>query len=68
MKTKTILTSLGLALGLFVFTSVRAVTPEEARAIAKDAYIYGFLEHAFMKVHCDNFANPDLEGLSAGQE
>jgi len=24
-----------------------------------------FLEHAFMKVHCDNFANPDLEGLSA---
>ncbi len=26
-----------------------------------------FLEHAFMKVHCDNFANPDLEGLSAAK-
>lgn len=24
-----------------------------------------FLEHAFMKVHCDNFAHPDYEGLSA---
>ncbi|MES2475837.1 MAG: sulfatase-like hydrolase/transferase [Verrucomicrobiota bacterium] len=26
-----------------------------------------FLEHAFMKVHCDNFANPDFEGLSAAK-
>ncbi len=26
-----------------------------------------FLEHCFMKVHCDNFANPDLEGLSASK-
>src|SRR5256886_9169987 len=42
MKTKTILTSLGFALA-FTFT-VRAadITPAEARAIAKEAYIYGF--------------------------
>jgi len=26
-----------------------------------------FIEHCFMKVHCDNFANPDLEGLSASK-
>lgn len=26
-----------------------------------------FLEHCFMKVHCDNFANPDLQGLSASK-
>lgn len=26
-----------------------------------------FLEHCFMKVHCDNFANPDLEGMSASK-
>ena len=26
-----------------------------------------FLEHCFMKVHCDNFANPDFEGMSAGK-
>jgi arylsulfatase len=26
-----------------------------------------FLEHCFMKVHCDNFANPDLAGLSASK-
>jgi hypothetical protein len=52
MKTKTILTSLGLALA-FTFpthaaditsadSSAVALTKEEARAIAKDAYIYGF--------------------------
>src|SRR6266576_1981253 len=42
MKTKTILTSLGFALA-FTFT-VRAadITPAQARAIAKEAYIYGF--------------------------
>src|SRR5438477_3900784 len=42
MKTKTILTSLGFALA-FTFT-VRAgnITPAEARAIVKEAYIYGF--------------------------
>ena len=26
-----------------------------------------FLEHCFMKVHCDNFAHPDHEGLSAAK-
>ncbi|MDE0838059.1 MAG: sulfatase-like hydrolase/transferase, partial [Kiritimatiellae bacterium] len=26
-----------------------------------------FLEHCFMKVHCDNFANPDFEGMSASK-
>jgi len=26
-----------------------------------------FLEHCFMKVHTDNFANPDYEGLSASK-
>ena len=26
-----------------------------------------FLEHCFMKVHCDNFANPDLAGLSSSK-
>jgi arylsulfatase len=26
-----------------------------------------FLEHCFMKVHADNFANPDYEGLSASK-
>jgi arylsulfatase A-like enzyme len=26
-----------------------------------------FIEHCFMKVHCDNFANPDLEGISASK-
>jgi arylsulfatase A-like enzyme len=26
-----------------------------------------FIEHCFMKVHCDNFANPDLAGLSASK-
>lgn len=26
-----------------------------------------FVEHCFMKVHCDNFAHPDLEGLSASK-
>ena len=26
-----------------------------------------FLEHAFMKVHCDNFAHPDFEGMSAAK-
>src|SRR5438477_2733530 len=42
MNTKTILTSLGFALA-FTFT-VRAadITPAEARAIAKEAYVYGF--------------------------
>ena len=41
MKTKTILTSLGFALAL---TTIRAadITPAEARAIVKEAYIYGF--------------------------
>jgi len=33
-----------VALGVLTFTSIRAadITPEEARAIAKEAYIYGF--------------------------
>jgi arylsulfatase len=26
-----------------------------------------FLEHCFMKVHCDNFAHPDFEGMSASK-
>ncbi|MGI9472715.1 MAG: arylsulfatase [Rubripirellula sp.] len=26
-----------------------------------------FLEHCFMKVHCDNFPHPDMEGLSASK-
>lgn len=26
-----------------------------------------FIEHCFMKVHCDNFANPEFEGLSASK-
>ena len=34
--------ALSLGLGLLATTSLHAVTPEEARAIAKEAYIYGF--------------------------
>src|SRR5436190_15155375 len=41
MKTKAILTSLSFALAL-TFTHAADITPTEARAIAKDAYIYGF--------------------------
>jgi hypothetical protein len=42
MKTKTILTSLGLALALTFTVRAADLTPAEARAIAKEAYIYGF--------------------------
>jgi hypothetical protein len=42
MKTKTILTSLGFALALTCTVRGADVTRAEARAIAKEAYIYGF--------------------------
>jgi hypothetical protein len=42
MKSKSILTSLSLALALTFTTQAADVTPGEARAIAKEAYIYGF--------------------------
>jgi len=42
MKTKTILTLLGFALALTCTVRGADVTPAEARAIAKEAYIYGF--------------------------
>lgn len=41
MKTKTILTSLGIALALNVTTHAADPTPTEVRAIAKEACIYG---------------------------
>ena len=42
MKAKTILTSLGFALALTFTARAADITPAEARAIAKEAYIYGF--------------------------
>src|SRR6267154_5417748 len=42
MKTKAILTSLGFALALTFTARAADVTPAEARAIVKEAYIYGF--------------------------
>ena len=42
MKTKTILTSLGFALALTFTARAGDITPAEARAIAKEAYVYGF--------------------------
>src|SRR6184192_1947089 len=42
MKTKTILTALSFALTLTFTARAADVTPAEARAIAKEAYIYGF--------------------------
>src|SRR5213593_1105710 len=42
MKTKTILTSLSFALALTFNTHAADITPAEARAIVKEAYIYGF--------------------------
>ena len=42
MKTKIILTSLGFALALTFIARAADVTPAEARAIAKEAYTYGF--------------------------
>src|SRR5437764_2317819 len=42
MKTKTILTSLSFALALTFTTHAADITPAEARAIVKEAYIYGF--------------------------
>jgi hypothetical protein len=42
MKTKTILTSLSFALALTFTTHATDITPAEARAIVKEAYIYGF--------------------------
>src|SRR5437867_1162409 len=42
MKTKTILTSLSFALALTFNTHAADISPAEARAIAKEAYIYGF--------------------------
>jgi hypothetical protein len=40
MKTKTVLTSLGFALALTFTTHAADISPTEARAIAKEAYIY----------------------------
>ena len=42
MKTRTILTSLGFPLALTLTARAADVTPAEARAIAKEAYTYGF--------------------------
>src|SRR5438067_2730003 len=42
MKTKTILTALSFALTLTFTARAADVTPAEARAIAKEAYVYGF--------------------------
>ena len=42
METKTILSSLGFALGLTFTTHAADITPAEARAIVKEAYIYCF--------------------------
>src|SRR5438874_4223031 len=42
MKTRTILTSLSFALALSFTTHAAGVSPTEARAIVKEAYIYGF--------------------------
>ena len=42
MPATTVLTALSLALGLAATTNAGAITPAEARAIAKEAYIYGF--------------------------
>src|SRR5258708_26550955 len=56
MKTKKILPLLSRALGAALTSAARAaeITPAEARAIAKEAYIYGFpmvdsyrIEHAY---------------------
>src|SRR5437660_11940289 len=54
MKTKTILTALSFALTLTFTARAADVTPAEARAIAKEAYIYGFpivdnyrIQHAY---------------------
>ena len=54
MKTKTILTSLGFALALTFTARAADITPAEARAIAKEAYTYGFpmvdnyrIQHAY---------------------
>ena len=42
MQSQALLTALSLALGLVSTTNAGTVTPAEARAIAKEAYIYGF--------------------------
>src|SRR5439155_14131104 len=42
MKTKTILIALSFALTLTFTARAADVTPAEARAIAKEAYVYGF--------------------------
>ncbi|MGQ0593094.1 MAG: hypothetical protein ACT4QB_10710 [Gammaproteobacteria bacterium] len=42
MKTRTILTSLGFALTLTFTARAADITPAEARAIVKEAYVYGF--------------------------
>ena len=54
MKTQTILTSLSFALALTFNTDAADISPTEARAIAKEAYIYGFpivdnyrIQHAY---------------------
>ncbi len=39
-------------------------TTKKIKELAKTGKPF-FLEHAFMKVHCDNFAHPDFKGLSA---
>ncbi len=41
-------------------------TLDKIKKLAKDGKPF-FLEHCFMKVHADNFANPDFEGLSASK-
>jgi hypothetical protein len=54
MKTKAILASLSFALALTFTTHAAEISPTEARAIAKEAYIYGFpivdnyrIQHAY---------------------
>src|SRR5947208_14073929 len=66
MKTKTILTSLSFALALTFTTHAADISPTEARAIAKEAYIYGFpivdnyrIQHAYWV----DRANPEYKGL-----
>src|SRR5260370_14679888 len=65
LKTKTILTSLGFALALTFTARAADISPTEARAIAKEAYIYGFpivdnyrIQHAYWV----DRANPEYKG------
>ena len=63
MKTKTILTSLGIALA---FTTARAadVTPAETKAIAEEAYIYGLpivMNYAVMHEYAVDKGGPQFK-------